>query len=204
MSDLTFIKEIIDIEWGMFTAVQNIGGRASCQDNRKTFDLMRRAQFEAWDDAALACYRRDLDNALSCGRNIVAEKYGYMMEWSDPEGFAAIADQLPAADPARQRLVDEVLAVFVREAGVLIEKYPKFFKRSRPLHRSQDRRSFVSMETYMMGELKTYSEETLLALLSHMKKQEAQGSSFVFEINNNTAKLYGYKGLADAESKLNR
>ena len=204
MSDLTLIKEIIDNEWGMFTTVQNIGGRASCQDNRKTFDIMRRAQFEAWDDVSLAWYRRDLDTAASCGRNLVAEKYGYMMEWSDPEGFAAIADQLPSAGPARQRLVDEVLAIFVRQTEVLIEKYPKFFRGSRPLRRNRDRRSFVSMETYLMGELKTYSEETLLALFSHIKKQEAHGISVAFEINNNTAKLYGYEGLDDAESRLTR
>ena len=201
MSDMNFIKELIDIEWQMFTTAQNIGGRASCQDDRTTFDIMRRSQFETWDDVTLAWYRSDLDAAVSCNQNIVAEKYGYMMEWSDPENFELIKDQLMPVSPAKQRLVDEILAIFMRQTEDLFEKYPGFASTSRPLHRKDDHRSFASIETYMMGELKTYSEETLCALLSNMRAMEKNGKSMAFEINNNTAKSYGYEGLDDYESR---
>ena len=37
METKQLIEEIIDIEWDMFQHVDNIGGRASCQDDFETF-----------------------------------------------------------------------------------------------------------------------------------------------------------------------
>ena len=44
------INKIISIEWAMFDAVNKgkEGPRAACQEDPVTFELMRRAQFEAW------------------------------------------------------------------------------------------------------------------------------------------------------------
>jgi len=39
---------ILELEWDMFTNVTNVGGRASCQDDRKTFIIMRKAQAHIW------------------------------------------------------------------------------------------------------------------------------------------------------------
>ena len=37
------IMQIIKLEWSMFTSAQNNGGRASCQDDWPTFEIMRRS-----------------------------------------------------------------------------------------------------------------------------------------------------------------
>ena len=42
-------KQIIEKEWLMFQKVQDVNGRASCQDDWTTFLIMRISQFEGWD-----------------------------------------------------------------------------------------------------------------------------------------------------------
>ena len=42
------IKSVVTIEWALFDKVQNCGGRAACQDDAKTFSIMRASQFRAW------------------------------------------------------------------------------------------------------------------------------------------------------------
>ena len=44
------LKAILDIEWEMFSTTQNEGGKASCQEDREQFALMRTAQFTVWDE----------------------------------------------------------------------------------------------------------------------------------------------------------
>ena len=38
------------IEWEMFHAVQGIDGPASCQQDRKTFEIMRSSQLLGWNE----------------------------------------------------------------------------------------------------------------------------------------------------------
>ena len=37
-------EEITQREWKMFHNTQNIGGQASCQNDRETFEIMRKSQ----------------------------------------------------------------------------------------------------------------------------------------------------------------
>ena len=55
---------LLAAEWPMFQAVHNRGGRALCQDNKKTFTIMRLGQFAAWDEATLASYLDDPEAPL--------------------------------------------------------------------------------------------------------------------------------------------
>ena len=80
MEKNTIINQIVDIEWVMFDKVNNIGGRASCQDEKQTFYIMRSSQLGAWNEALLGSYLEDLQQAKAEGRNPLSEKYGYMME----------------------------------------------------------------------------------------------------------------------------
>ena len=57
------IKLVIDVEWSMFQNIENIDGRASCQEDPKTFKIMRSSQFESWSKAALESYLDDLQEA---------------------------------------------------------------------------------------------------------------------------------------------
>lgn len=49
MEKMKLIQRLIEREWTLFDKVRNIGGRASCQDDRKTFFIMRGSQFLSWN-----------------------------------------------------------------------------------------------------------------------------------------------------------
>ena len=95
MEKMKLIQRLIEREWTLFDKVRNIGGRASCQDDRKTFFIMRGSQFLSWNVPLLESYENDLRAAQAEGRNLLAEKYGYMMMWTSPKEFKEVRDLLP-------------------------------------------------------------------------------------------------------------
>ena len=95
------IGNIVLAEWTLFQAVQNVGGRADCQDMPNTFSAMRRAQFDSWPDEALDSYADDLAEAIQAGRNPVAEKYAYI-DGLDPPGGVRGAPRLSAGGLCRE------------------------------------------------------------------------------------------------------
>ena len=92
----SLINQIVALEWQQFQNVNNEGGRAECQDNRETFEIMRKSQFLAWDQDVLESYLQDLTEAEKKHWNLLTEKYARMMESTVPEQFAEIKDRLPA------------------------------------------------------------------------------------------------------------
>jgi hypothetical protein len=54
------INKIVAKEWEMFQNVTNQGGRASCQENPDTFEIMRSSQWETWPVEALESYLDDM------------------------------------------------------------------------------------------------------------------------------------------------
>jgi hypothetical protein len=61
----------------------------------------------------------------------------------------------------------------------------------------------TSLETYLRGELSTYSQKTLELYYDHLSQQESEninGSEITLE---HTVKQYGYASLKIANAKLN-
>ncbi|MGX8718498.1 MAG: DUF4125 family protein, partial [Desulfovibrio sp.] len=92
MEKEALVSELCEREWVMFDKVNNAGGRASCQQDPAFFRKMRACQFENWNLPLLESYRRDLMRAAEEGRNLLTEKYAWMMSWTHPEEFARIRD----------------------------------------------------------------------------------------------------------------
>lgn len=194
------ISKILDLEWEMFQKTRNIGGRASCQDDKRTFYLMRESQWSIFSKRALEQYYRDLCEAESQGRNMVSEKYGYMMESYDPEGFEEIKAMLPEKSVEERKLVEEIVALHLGWYEEVRARFPHFAARGRVLHSSEDRIGDVSIETYLRGELKTGSRAFLEICLSDFQQCKGEGRNLVEENYQAMAKAYGYEDLEDAEA----
>jgi len=149
MEHKTLVDAVVTAEWEMFSNVQNVGGKASCQMDPKTFRIMRSSQMDNWDDELLGSYLEDLLNARLEGRNLVTEKYARMMESTFPEEYAQLADSLPPLDPEAMAQVDDIVAAHVSWKEDLDSRFPSLADRGRPLRSRDDRPGWVSMETYL-------------------------------------------------------
>lgn len=193
------VGRLIDKEWFFFDQVNNIGGRASCQDDFMTFRIMRSSQFETWDEEVLLSYERDLKQAEAAGRNPVELKYAYMMQETSPEYFEReLAPFLPAIEEETKRIAEQIIEYEMAWYHKVREKYPYFTGLGRPEQESEDGR-MTSVFVYLRGELYTYSTETLNRYLEMVKKKEKAGSNLIRETFENTAKKYGYRDLDTAE-----
>ncbi|MBO4289201.1 MAG: DUF4125 family protein, partial [Lachnospiraceae bacterium] len=196
------IAEVVRHEWRQFDKVQNEGGRAGCQDDWKTFEIMRTAQYRAWDDELLKSYLQDLKEAEEAGWNLITEKYARMMQSTDPAGYEALEDRLPKRSAERLAAQEEVIAVHVGWNEEMASKYPKYSGGGRPIHTSEDRPWETSSETYLRGELSTYSDRTFALYREMILRKKAEGENLVEKIAGAQVKQYGYQSLEEVEKRL--
>ena len=193
-----YINDILGREWEMFQKVQNTGGRASCQDDPNSFRIMRGSQFEAWNDAMLASYQQDLIRAEEEGRNLLTEKYGYMMKWTHPEEYRYIQEQLPPVSEEKMQVIELILAIEIKQTKKFREMYPYLGRCGRPLTEAENDGG-TSVETYSRGELMTYSLDTLKQYLLHICKLEQSKILFPLKVMKATVLASGYLSLDEAE-----
>ena len=194
-----YIDKIINLEWEMFSSVQNAGRRADCQDDPETFRIMRYSQECEWPEALLASYHSDLVGAKAAGRNLMAEKYAWMMEATFPEEFQEIVHLLPPVDAVSLMLIEKIVAINVGWKLELCAKFPKLSGQGRAVCSSQDSLQETSFETYLRGELKTYSTESIALLYDFTMRQSNAGVNGTAVTLLNQVKQYGFDALEQAE-----
>lgn len=193
------ILEICEREWQMFDKVNNNGGRASCQDDAAFFKAMRTCQFSVWNEETLVSYLNDLDQASQQGRNLLTEKYAYMMERTHPAEFAAIRDKLPLISDEKAALVKEIVATQMEWKREVDTEFPAMYANGRPLTSKQDTPWDTSFETYLEGELKTFSLKTLRSYAEYIHTVKNDGLNLARLTAERTALAYGFASLEEAE-----
>ena len=198
---MNVIEEIVKSEWEMFQKVRNTGGRASCQDDFETFDIMRKSQFSVWGEELLNSYCKDLKEGGQQGRNLIMEKYAYMMESTAKDEYEVIKDNLPEVSEEKCRMIEGIVPIQVEWREEFAKKYPHLSGQARLIHTSEDEENNISFETYLRGELKTYSMETLVRYAAMVVDFAKRGINMVEEIMRRTTEYYGYTTMEEAEQK---
>ena len=182
----------------------NVNGddRTDCQDDYPVFEIMRRAQYEAWSEAALQCWLADLSAAEAEGRNLAREKYIRMMEHTDPAAYEAFRGELPPVSQEKRELVAKIWAKMLAQTERLREEYPVLALGGRALHISEEREGWASIEGYQTAEMLTCSVPTLTALYAEIERLGAEGTDFVRLVQENTVRGQGYPTLAQAEAAM--
>lgn len=193
------VDRIVKMEWEQFDKVKNEGGRADCQDDWETFSIMRRSQYMAWDETLLASYEQDLINAQAHGWNLIMEKYARMMKSTAPDRYQELESKLPKRSEEREQITEAIVKIQVNWMEQFAAKYPKMAGNARSIHTAEDNAWNTSYETYLRGELGTYSDDTLGLYAAFISSLYKNGENLAYNIMNNTAKLYGYQDVKDAQ-----
>ena len=195
------VESIIKLEWNQFQQTNNEGGRASCQGNWPMFHQMRASQFMTWPEELLRSYRSDLREADRVGRNLVTEKYGRMMQSTYPQEYCAnIAPYIPRISADRNALQEDIITVQGAWARNFRERCPHLGEAMRVLTTVEDTPEATSFETYLRGELGTYSDRTVALYRDFVERLRHEQRNLTEETIRNTVRLAGFEDLAQAEA----
>lgn len=201
-SKKVLLDTLVEMEWKAFDKVDGIEGRASCQEDFETFQIMRSSQFSPWSPELLTSYMEDFRLALTSGRNLITEKYGYMMKSTDPTYFQEIESMLPPISGEKSAIIEEIIKKQLAFMMELTDKYPCFVGQGRTLTTDQDSLYDTSYETYLRGELCTYGDKTLGLYLKMLDDHKDNGLNTAKLYMEEVAKQYGYPDVESAEQQL--
>jgi len=188
-------------EFEAFDKVQNEGGRASCQNNWPTFKVMRMSQYMTWTEDMLLQYLYEFKTNYANGRNMIEEKYARMMESTAPLEYARFAKRLPEVSEAKKAIVEQIVALQVKWMEEFAAQYPNLAEDARAIHTAEDLAYDTSYETYLRGELCTYSDRMLEMYGRYIVAHAQAGKNVACEIMKNTVQFYGYQDLETANAK---
>ena len=192
-------EALIDTEWELFHNVNNFGGKADCQNDPETFYIMRRSQFTCWEENLVESWHSDLLKAKAEGRNLLGEKYAWMMKQTSPFEFGKISHLLRFPSIAAEEMIEQIVETEVKWMEEYEKQYPYMAAGNRPVHSSADSEYSTSFETYLRGELHTYSEKTLKLYLDMINRLKREDKSLSLTVMDAMVKSYGYKDIDDAE-----
>ena len=188
-------EEILEKEWKYFSNLNNIGGRADCQDNREDFIIMRKSQWETFNEETLLSYLEDLNSK----NNPLFQKYAQMMKYNSPEEYKKIKDILEKASDEKTDLVNKIMFIYMEWEKEFFERYPIFSSMGRPLYSSEDDNIETSIETYLRGELLSYSEKTLKLYLNYVIDNKEKNINLAIKNMDNLARMQGFNDSNDVE-----
>lgn len=201
LTDKELVQKIARIEFEAFDQVQNEGGRAYCQNDWPTFSVMRKSQYLTWNRTMLMQYLYDFTREFELGHNLITEKYGRMMESTAPEKYKELEKYFPTISQQKKAVIEQIVAIQMDMVEKFALEHPKTASNARDLHTLEDNMFNTSYETYLRGEISTYSDKMLQLYGKHVVECVNSGKNIARETIENTAKLYGFANLEAFEEQ---
>ena len=103
-------------------------------------------------------------------------------------------------DPQKRAFIQILCEIEVSMREDMNEKYPYLLALARLTHTLEDEKDDTSFETYLRGELMTYSDETLYLYGQMVLRMVQNQENLIEKILTNTVKAYGYSSLEEANN----
>lgn len=130
---------------------------------------------------------------------MVAERYAHMMKVTNPSEYEQIKNDLrPVATEAVQ-LVEKIMEILSTWTAEVDLRYPNIRSCGRP---ASETGTWTSVDTYLRGELLTYSLKTLSLCLRDIYQAQAQSINLSEMMILNMARFYGFQSLDDMEKRI--
>ena len=121
------------------------------------------------------------------------------MQSTAPEEYAKIEGQLPELEADSVRICNAVCEIQVGWMEEFAKEYPVLASNARAIHTYEDTEWSTSYETYLRGELLTYSRTMLRMYSEHIVAIARENRNLAKMTMENTVRLYGYTSLDEAE-----
>ena len=146
-------------------------------------------------------YLYDFHREYARGHNLIEEKYGRMMESTAPEKYREIKSHFPELSEEKKSIIEQVCGVQVGWMEDFALRYPSLSDNARSIHTYEDNPFNTSYETYLRGELGTYSDKMLQLYGRYIVEYARAGKNLAESIMGNSVRMYGYSTLEEAEHR---
>ena len=109
---------------------------------------------------------------------------------------------MPEISPEKEELVQKIVEIYLHWEEEIIQKYPKVTAKGRPLHSEFDTPNHTSIETYLKGELSSYSVKTLKLYYEYIQSCVTNKVNLAENNLENIVLEKGYKTIDEAEKSL--
>ena len=196
----TLVERIARLEFEAFDGVKNLGGRADCQDDWFTFSVMRKSQYLTWNETMLIQYYYDFSREFEKGHNLIEEKYGRMMESTAPAEYLEIKAHFPVISAQKKQVIEAIVEMQVKWMEEFATMYPRLAGNARSIHTYEDNPWNTSYETYLRGEISTYSDKMLQLYGQYIVEYARTGKNPAKDIMEHSVLMYGYESIEEAET----
>ena len=124
------------------------------------------------------------------------------MKYSAPKEYEVIKNYLPEIPQEKKELIKKIVKIYLHWEEEIIEKYPKLTSKGRPLNSKYDTPNYTSIETYLKGELSSYSIKTLKLYYEYIQNCISNNINLAENNLENIVLEKGYKTIEEAEESL--
>ena len=121
------------------------------------------------------------------------------MKYNSPQEYEKVKDILENPSKNKITLIEKIMSIYMEWEKEFFKKYRIFSSMGRPLYSTEDDNIETSIETYLRGELLSYSEKTLQLYLKYILEMKEKDINLAIKNMDNLANMQGFKNSDEVE-----